>query len=322
MLLEKEGQRRENTVEFYKKHGRKVLEYFDSVGITKLEQLTYDEANRFLIYLRKTAKLSEKTVVARFSALRQIILVHTGTRTKELKKILEITLKKPVSIHRKPLNEEQQQILIDYIDGIETESNNHRGLREKLILMICIQSGVRAHELFNILVDQINYDNHSIRLVETKSHKERDIIFDTETEEILKRFIDVFKPKHYLFENETTGERMSDKRIFKLFNRIGHKLGFKVTSHMIRSTQATVMVNNNANDFEIMEAMGHSDIRTTQIYVQNILGKTNRTQREYNILAVNRRKQANDGWKEADRATENDILDSILSDTKIVETMA
>lgn len=322
MLLEKEGQRRENTVEFYKKHGKKVLEYFTEIGITRLEQLTYDDANRFLIYLRKTAKLSEKTVVARFSAFRQIILVHTGTRTKELKKILEISLKKPVSIHRKPLNEEQQQILIDYIDSIETKSNNHRGLREKLILMICIQSGVRAHELFNILVDQINYDNRSIRLVETKSHKERDIIFDSETEKILKEYIEVFKPNRYLFENENTGERMSDKRIFKLFNRIGHKLGFKVTSHMIRSTQATVMVNNNANDFEIMEAMGHSDIRTTQIYVQNILGKTNRTQREYNILAVNRRKNSNENWMEAEKLTKNDLLDSIFKNMSLNEPIA
>ena len=53
MLLEKEGQRRQGTYAFYKAKGQKVLEYFKEKGITTLERLTYDEVNRFLIYLRK-----------------------------------------------------------------------------------------------------------------------------------------------------------------------------------------------------------------------------------------------------------------------------
>ena len=90
---------------------------------------------------------------------------------------------------------------------------------------------------------------------------------------------------------DTPGERLSPKRVQKLFKRTGHKLGFQVTSHIVRIIQAAIMVDNYANDFEIMQAMSHSDIRTTQIYLENVLGKTNRTQHEYNILAVHRRQQ-------------------------------
>lgn len=298
MLLEKEGQRREGTYAFYKAKGKKVLEYFENKGISTLEQLTYDEVNRFLIDLKKVKKLSEKTVVDYFSSLRQIILIHTGTRTEELKKILEISLAKPVSIHRKPLTDEQTALFIDFIDSIEENKNNHRGLKEKVIFMISLQSGIRCNELVNILVNQVDFDSQTIHLVATKSHKERNIPFDKDTKSLLERYISVFQPKTYLFENEKTGERLSPKRIEKLYNRTGHKLGFQVTTHIVRTTQAAVMVDNHANDFEIMQAMGHSDIRTTQIYLENVLGKTNRTQREYNILAVHRKQQLKKEWRD------------------------
>ena len=175
MLLEKEGQRREGTHAFYKAKGKKVLEYFENKGITTLEQLTYDEVNRFLIDLKKVKKLSEKTVVDYYGALRQIILIYTGTRTRELKKILEISLTKPVSIHRKPLTDEQTALFIDFIDSIEENKNNHRGLKEKVIFMISLQSGIRCNELVNILVNQVDFDSKTIHLVATKSHKERNI---------------------------------------------------------------------------------------------------------------------------------------------------
>lgn len=298
MLLEKEGQRREGTHAFYQAKGKKVLEYFENKGISTLDQLTYDEVNRFLIDLKKVKKLSEKTIVDYFSALRQIILIYTGTRTRELKKILEISLNKPVSIHRKPLTDEQTELFIDFIDSIEENKNNHRGLKEKVIFMISLQSGIRCNELVNILVNQVDFDSKTIHLVATKSHKERNIPFDEDTKSLLERYFAVFQPNLYLFENEKTGERLSPKRVQKLFNRTGHKLGFQVTPHIVRTTQAAVMVDNHANDFEIMQAMGHSDIRTTQIYLENVLGKTNRTQREYNILAVHRKQQLKKEWRD------------------------
>ena len=322
MLLEKEGQRREGTHAFYQAKGKKVLEYFENKGITTIEQLSYDEVNRFLIHLRKDRKLSEKTVVDYFSALRQIILIHTGTRTRELKKILEISLAKPASIHRKPLTDEQTELFIEFIDNIEENKNNHRGLKEKVIFMISLQSGIRCNELVNILVSQVNFDSQSIHLVATKSHKERNIPFDEDTKSLLERYINVFQPKTYLFENEKTGERLSPKRIEKLYNRTGHKLGFQVTTHIVRTTQAAVMVDNHANDFEIMQAMGHSDIRTTQIYLENVLGKTNRTQREHNILAEHRKKQAINAWKDASTPTKQELMDAILSEPDIIEARA
>ena len=68
-----------------------------------------------------------------FSALRQIILMHTGTLTKEAKKVLEISLAKPVNVHRNPLTNYQTIKLINFIDSIDEDSINHSGLREKVI---------------------------------------------------------------------------------------------------------------------------------------------------------------------------------------------
>lgn len=292
MLLEKEGQRREGTYAFYQSKGKKVLEYFASIGITKLEQLTYDETNRFLIHLRKIKAYSEKTVVDYFSALRQIILVHTGTLSKELKKILEISLKKPVSIHRNPLTNEQIDLLIDYVFNIDESKNFQSGLKFKVIFLVFLQSGIRCNELINILSDDVDLVNKTIHLGTTKSHRERNIVFDDETNNLLKRYIDAFHPRKYLFEDKMKHERLNPKRIWKLFNRVGHKLGFQISPHIIRTTQARVMVENQANDFEIMQAMGHSDIRTTQIYLENVLRNTNKAQREHNILFEYRKRNS------------------------------
>lgn len=45
------------------------------------------------------------------------------------------------------------------------------------------------------------------------------------------------------------------------------KLPFRFTPHMCRHTFATTLVNNDVPIYNIQKAMGHTDIKTTEIYV-------------------------------------------------------
>lgn len=48
--------------------------------------------------------------------------------------------------------------------------------------MISLQNGIRCNELVNIMVNQINFENKSIHLLATKSHRERDVVFKLQKE--------------------------------------------------------------------------------------------------------------------------------------------
>ena len=71
-------------------------------------------------------------------------------------------------------------------------------------------------------------------------------------------------------------------------------LGFQISCHMIRSTTASLMVQEDKNIYKIMVVMGHSDIRTTQIYIHNICPRITEEQRKCNPLSFIENQE--NGW--------------------------
>ena len=149
------------------------------------------------------------------------------------------------------------------------ESNNDKeSLRDRLIIEMLYATGVRVSELVNIKISDIDFDNKRINVL-GKGNKERIVYYGEYAEEIMEKYLDTHKRKdnNYLFLN-ANGEELTDSGVRYIMNNIMNKLSIKthVTPHVLRHTFATDMLNNGCDIKIVQELLGHSSLKSTQIY--------------------------------------------------------
>lgn len=144
------------------------------------------------------------------------------------------------------------------IDYINSDAIN---FKNKVMLLLLIDTGIRINELLNIKICNINFYNNTIYLINTKSHKPRSVPFNNHIGEILKSYINQFNLTDQLFEMTYTG-------CIAVFNRIKNKLNLnKFHPHMLRHTFASRLHKNGATVFVIQNLLGHSSVSITERYI-------------------------------------------------------
>jgi site-specific recombinase XerD len=139
----------------------------------------------------------------------------------------------------------------------------HSNLIEYTAIMTIFGLGLRISEARNLLIKNIHEDWISVT---GKGNKTRDIPLEKHLKDTLKKYIEVYNPKIYLFEKN--GIKMSDAQLRYIIEKPFKKIGLKVTPHQLRHSFATEMLNNGARINDVSELLGHEFISTTQIYTK------------------------------------------------------
>ncbi len=156
----------------------------------------------------------------------------------------------------------------DLVDIINEAERDKDGIRDRLIIEMLYATGVRVSELINIKYEDIDYNNRRIRVC-GKGNKERIVYYGEYAEDVLKEYINTHKKNEfgYLFTN-SKGDKITDRGIRYIIDNIMKKLSVKVhvTPHVLRHTFATDMLNNGCDIKVVQELLGHSSLRTTEVY--------------------------------------------------------
>jgi len=156
----------------------------------------------------------------------------------------------------------------DLLEIIDESKRDKDGIRDKLIIEMLYATGVRVSELINIKYSDIDYNNKRIRVC-GKGNKERIVYFGDYALDALKEYTATHKKNNegYVFTN-SKGGRLSDRGVRYIIDNIMKKLSVKVhvTPHVLRHTFATDMLNNGCDIRIVQELLGHSSLRTTEIY--------------------------------------------------------
>ena len=147
-----------------------------------------------------------------------------------------------------------------------------------VLLFILYARGMVFKDVYNLTRRMVT-DRH-IRYLRSKTGVPIDVEVVPELEEIMKRYYREDSPFVFPFLHEVRkgcpGKELSEESALRRINRatreIGRKTGLPVplTTYVLRHTWATLMLEDCQPVELISQCMGHTSIRTTQIYLSRI----------------------------------------------------
>lgn len=146
-------------------------------------------------------------------------------------------------------------------------------VRNRLIIEILYDCGIRVSELVNIKIDDLNLNNKEIRVL-GKGRKERIVYFGDYTKDSILNYLENVRPllsksnqNNYLILNHL-GNKISDRGVRLIIDKLITKsaIKHKISPHSLRHTFATHLLNEGADLKSVQELLGHESISTTQIY--------------------------------------------------------
>jgi site-specific recombinase XerD len=157
-------------------------------------------------------------------------------------------------------------------------------LRDKLIVRTIYATGVRVSELCNMNIEDIDFDEHTIR-IRGKGDKIRTVFVDEETLADILRFIGnrIVGP---VFVGQQ-GKNISSRAIQHIFKNYAPS---GITPHKIRHSYASELYKRSKNLRVVQENLGHTSIKTTEIYLHTDIDERRQVYQQYFPLSDNDKK--------------------------------
>lgn len=164
-------------------------------------------------------------------------------------------------------------------------------VRDRAILEMLIATGMRVSELCSLDVVDCDLESRSVRIY-GKGSKERVVQLESEPAiRALQRYLPERKTacdiagsdSAALFVNKYCA-RMSDRSVREVVSRRAKEVNASVaiTPHMLRHTFATLLLENDVDIRYIQRLLGHSSIKTTEIYTHVSEAKQRDVMRKHN----------------------------------------
>lgn len=145
--------------------------------------------------------------------------------------------------------------------------DNCNNIKHKCIVGLLYSAGLRRGEIINLKIKDIDSKRMTIRVRNAKGNKDRYTLLSEKILEDLRQYYREWKPQEYLFEG-AKGGKYSASSIQKIIVRAARSAGItrKVTSHMMRHSFATHLLEAGTDLRYIQTLLGHNSPKTTEIY--------------------------------------------------------
>jgi integrase/recombinase XerD len=290
------------TIPDYLHNVKLFLEYLEGVGIAAIGEvdraLVADYQIRLLDQTHRGRPISSVTKLRRLSTVRCFCgyLVKSGALTADPTTDLELP-KRPKHLPKNILTKKEMGKLLALPD-LKTPL----GIRDRAILEVFYSTGIRASELCNLTLNDIDIARGELRINQGKNAKDRVVPLG----EVACDYLELYLRKSrkelassgqpVLFVTKS-GKQFNYTTLSHLITGLGQKAGLKkhIASHNLRHTCASHLLQGKADIRHIQEILGHRSLATTQIYTKVEISDLKKVHRRCH---PRERKEVpvNDGW--------------------------
>ena len=257
-----------HTVKAYLQDVNQFISYLN-ISLFHLDSVSVTHVREWILILKQKS-ISAKSINRKISCLKTFFNFCQRESLTAFNPVLKIKSLKEKK--RLPVVLPEKSLLL-LLESNNIFSSDFHGIRDKLILELFYQTGIRLSELINIRL--IDYDsvNKTIK-IQGKRNKERVIPLTNSLVESINKYIKL-KSKignmdhaaNFLFVTNK-GAQTYPKLIYRLVNKYLKLFSslHKTSPHVLRHAFATHLLNRGADLNAIKELLGHTSLLSTQVY--------------------------------------------------------
>ena len=187
--------------------------------------------------------------------------------------------KNPIKVVNRPKNNTEHKVsyltkteINKLFRAIDREPNKVAAMRDRTVISLALATGLRVSALSNINIDDIDFDNNVINVIE-KRQKVRGINIGDNMKNMLRDWIEVRNevfaevdsPALFISQKSTrlSGDAISDA-LTKYCNEAGIK---RITPHKLRASAACALAKAGVPVKAIAKQLGHSNTQVTMRYI-------------------------------------------------------
>ena len=238
------------TVKSYKNSLRNFIRFYDD---TKPSQLTRKQINDYIHHLVKEHHITESYQNQICCALK-MFYCEVANQAEKVEGLVQA--KKPQKIPQ-VLTEGEVARLLKAVDN----------LKHRCILTMIYSAGLRLGEVTKLKLTDLQFEQHRIFVRNAKGKKDRCTILAQKAESLLKEYLALYCPVHWLFEGPDGGQ-YSDRSVQAIFTaaKDRSRINPLATTHTLRHSFATHLLEKGMDLRNIQELLGHESSKTTEIY--------------------------------------------------------
>jgi site-specific recombinase XerD len=250
---------------------RQVINYFcNFANISEIDEVTEENTRSMFYYGRTTLNWTPNTFICYHKSLMVFFRYCIKEGFLKANPIEQIEVPKLERKLPSKLTKQDAMRILEVVDNYPYQSNFLR-FRNYAIFATFIMSGIRKQELLNLKYTDVDIENLSIFIRQGKGNKDRIIPINYRLAEALKKYLEVRKKAYKtcpeFFTCYTYDMGFGESGIKRLVENIVKATGIKFTIHKLRHTFATLMLEGGCDIYSLSKMMGHSDIKTTTIYL-------------------------------------------------------
>jgi integrase/recombinase XerC len=226
-----------------------------------------DDVREWVIYLLDEQRLAASSVNRKLSALRSYYKYLRRMGRVSVNPMEKVTAPKK----RKPLPHFVRESEMDRLLELTKEDRSFMGIRDRLVLMVFYETGIRRAELLGMTDASVDLAARQIK-VTGKRNKQRIVPFGEELAREFEAYLNAREELQgvkdpMLFVNEN-GAAVTESQVSNLVKKYLSMVTTieKKSPHVLRHSFATAMLNNHADLTSIQKLLGHESVATTEIY--------------------------------------------------------
>ena len=256
-----------NTLQSYKRDLKQFEEFLEEKGI-KYNKVKKQDIQDYLDYMTEQEK-KPSTISRTIASIRAFYQYEV--KNKKMQEDPTEQIQSPKIEKKAPciLSAKEVELLLEQPKDVDL-----KGIRDKAMLEFAYATGMRVTEIISLNIEDVNLTENTVTC--NSVTRKRVIPLGKMSSNALKEYINKARNILVKTEKETAlfvnlnGRRLTRQGFWKIikFYQEQANITKDITPHTLRHSFATHLLQNGADLKSIQMMLGHSDISSTQVYMQ------------------------------------------------------